>query len=273
MIDSNQVIYFLDNKKIFLTAVVTDTYFDNVPNSSLRIQVSDIDVEIEQEYLNESAGIIPLDCNGFAVTPELKSKISSFIDNSENLFRKMTVDGKENILWQLHAPSAYKILNDNLELSPNSDVFRGPFNYRGSLSASSLELSQTLTAPIGCLFGREDYQELIFSKELYKLLCNDSDLSSLFIELPLYNEDLLNIINGKFDIVKEDYFDCLNPKYLKILREKELLALLKFASYKDNLHVGLEIYNTIKALNLPLSTKKEAMTLYKALKNRRVVSG
>lgn len=261
MIDNKScpVVYMLDAEIINIVAVATDTFFEEQPATSQQMQVSDIDVEIEQVNIRQTAGFIPLDVGGFAVIQSLKHDMIE-LGCSEMQFREMTVNGQHNILWQVCAPGIYEIINDGLDAAPGSNYYRGP------IDDTPLELRETSKAPIGCFVGREDYQELVFSKYMYEGLKYKYEIAELFVGIPLYDECLLSIIAVKYDAIGSNGFDCFDSEYLDILRVKELFAVLKFASYHGKRQLGNEVYKKLKSSTLPLTDKKEVLRLYKSLK-------
>jgi len=256
----NNIVYFLNTEAIHLIAVTTDSYFEECNNTSYQIQISDLDVEISDEDLNNCLGLIPVDVGGISVTNAVKDFLIS-IGCKEDLFRTMTVNGKQDLLWQIKAPGKYEIINKELNPSKNSTVYRGP------IDDISLELKGCTESSIGCLLGREDYQELVFSKEIYEGLITEYDVSDYFIAIPLYEDSLINIINGEFDLVPNQAFDNCNSEYIELLRSSELMALLKYANKKSIFSLGHDTYKLLKGKKLSMELKKESIKLYKDLKS------
>jgi len=250
--------YLLNNDSVSVTAIATNTFLKKEYNGAPYVQIEDIDVDIIESYIEQSLGFILLDRGGMAVT---ESMLMFLVDCGvhKNLFRKMTVNGKSNILWQIISKSGYKLLNCELDAAPGSNVFLGP------LQGIDLELCSISNLPIGCILGREENQELIFSKELYYELQKKFDVSELFTILPLYDEPMVNIFNGDFTTTTTPNFDLISSRYLDCLRGKELLALLKYAHKNSIRNLGTESYNRLKKIKLPLSDKLCALKLFKKL--------
>jgi hypothetical protein len=261
MTDKNvcNVAYLLNTEAIGLIAVATDSYFEEKLGTSFQVQLSDLDVEISNEYIDHSAGLIPLDVGGIAVIETVKNLLIT-LGCKDELFRTMTVNGKRDTLWQVKAPGTYVLLNEELEPAIDSSVYRGP------IDDIPLELAEISGSPMGCLRGREDYQELVFSKEVYDGLLAECDVSDFFIGQSLYGNSLKNAVSGDFDLIPSGTFENCNAEYLDLLRSKELMALLEYASTKSIAPLGNETYKRLKVLKLPLGVKKEAMKLYKGLK-------
>mgnify|MGYP004198344475 CR=1 FL=1 len=260
MTDKNicEVAYFLNLEEIGLIANATDSFFEEKPDSSFQVQISDLDVEIPDEQIEANAGFVALDVGGIAVN-EVTKNILVTLGCHDDLFRKMTVNGKHNVLWQVNAPGTYFLLNEELDAAIDASVYRGP------LDEVPLELSEKSKSLVGCMIGREDYQEVVFSKELYVGLCTQCDVSEYFIGIPLYSSDLINVVNGNFDLVPSDTYEKCGSNYFDMLRSKELLALLRYASAKSIATIGNETYKRLKSLKLPLEVKKEALKLHKSL--------
>lgn len=250
--------YILNSDEIGLFANVTDSFFEEDPNSSFQIQVADLDVEIPEEHLESSGGFVALDTGGVAVNRKTKTTLES-LGCDDDLFRNMTVNGKPNILWQVKAPGTYSLLNKELAPAMDSLVYRGP------IDEVPLELSRNSKSLIGCIQGREDYQELVFSKGLYDGLAAQIDVSGTLTGIPLYTDDLINAISGDFDLIASGTFELCGSDYFDVLRSKELLSLLRYASAKSITTIGNEIYKRLKTLKLPLEVKKEALKLHKTL--------
>lgn len=262
MADKNvfDVAYQLSLDAMGLIAVAKDSYFREKLGTSYQDQISDLDVEIPIEHIDTSTGLIPLDVGGVAVTEVIRDLLISLGCRAQ-LFRKMNVNGKRDVLWQVKVPGSFVLLNSELEHVTDSSVYRGP------IDETPLALAEVSRLPIGCLLGREDYQEQIFSKRLYDGLVSVCDVSNFFIALPLYNRCLVDVVNGKFDLIPNGAFENCSSEFLDSLRSKELMALLNYASRNSISELGNETYSRLKASILPFEDKRTAMNLYRGIKS------
>lgn len=261
MIDKEifEIVYLLKFDEVGVIATVKDTYYQELVGTSIQVQVSDLNVDITKKNIENSSGFISLDVGGLAVTNPIKELLLSMGCN-EDMFRSMSVNNEPNILWQIIAPGQYELLNESLPRSIDSSVYRGP------LDDVMLELGGGAGAKIGCLKGREDYQELFFSKEIFEGLHYKFNIKEFFIGLPVYGGDFKNIVAGKYASISSKIFKDFNVDQLDYLRGKELMALLKFASEKSMSNLGDEVYQRLKAIKLPLEEKKKAMKLHKIIR-------
>lgn len=262
------LLHLLADEEMEIVATATDTFFETVEypccNLGFQKQVADIDVVLNVDALEDNLGLVALDINGFAVTSQLRSDL---INNGcdESCFRRMTVEGQNDVLFQLIAPPVYRFwqnyLGDENEPCKKCErtikYFENPEQH--CVVADNDE-------PIGCIYGREDFQEVILNNDICSLICEQFKQIPVYT-MPLYDYSMRIIMEGHakdFNNVDRTRFE--DSAYFDCLRLSELKAVLQFASDTSEKLIATNAYDRIKKMkNASINVKKEALLLYKKI--------
>ena len=254
------ITYFLNTDEIYMGATVTGAFFENVNGTHYEVQVSDIDIDFKMEDASWTNGLVPMNAGRVALTPALKQV---FIDSGspESYFRRMTVGGTYDLLFQLVPPGALVQVCKEAELSPHSDVYLGP------IEDIEIKVERLKEAPISCIRGREYNQDIfLLGSFLHKVSQKVEFTNWSFRLLPVYDEMLWALAKGEWDSKAIDCGRFDDEFYLGILRNDELFYVLEYAGEIRDKELGEKIFKGLKYIQLPMEDKKRALSLVRKVR-------
>jgi hypothetical protein len=250
------IAYFFRSDRADFTANVTDNFFENRAGFAHRKQIYDLNVEISPTFDFGKDFIVAIDVGGIGVSKQFMDTLIAS-GCQESTFRKMTVEGASDLLWQIRCYPAYRLLNQDLKRAPDHNVYRGP------LENIDLELYEYDKQLVGCIEGREDYQETIFSSGVYNAAVKQHKISCFFDSIPIYNDFITTCLKN-YPAVELEKMSRITDEFLNVLRGKELLMFLDFSKINRLDALCEKIYEKIKRSSLPFEFKKKAQIIHKA---------
>jgi hypothetical protein len=241
------------------TAIVTGSFFENEPGTSYQVQVADLDVGLTADISFDRAMLFPTDVGALIVNAVARDLFES-MGCSGDWFRAMTVNGRPLLLWQLCAPVSYDLVNLDIPPSCDGEFFRGP------IEDIVPELLPLQDVPVGCIKGREDYQDLFFRDDCYSRLSEELENLTIFKRVPLYSEAFLSALgrNSTMRCSDEEMVVFCSSEFLGLLSSNCLLELLASSRCVDLPECFDAVYKFIQKADILFSVKKKALMLKKS---------
>jgi hypothetical protein len=262
---NDKISYFILQRELEPIAVVTDTFFqdEKLPCCGLtkRIQVSNLDVQIDGDCLASSRGFVPLDINVLTVNQSLKQFLVE-LGLDPLLFREMTVNQNKGILFQIVAPSSYSLYSPAYEGVNCCPVCGRTVAH---LEANQYYIFPDGNEPIGCIRGREDYQELFVQNELLMKINEFIGYKLPVVPVPLYVMMFQYILEAKleeYQKIQPSYFK--DDSFISALRANDKLRILAYASEIQDVALARLVYDNIRnCVNSSFEHKKKAIQIFK----------
>lgn len=221
MTNTYESIFYLDTTRLYYIANATDSfdYLDSSQNEKLSIDFS-------EEILSDNPSIIPLDIEGICVHRTLKCLLEQYIDPNFLNLGVCEVNNQKSEYFHLKVQPSFKLLTNE------SDI-----EYIIIEDYTQLDLSRLNSLAVGCIANRENLQELFFSKDLFLAINQNTGLNKdneVFIELPLYEMNLQNIMANNFAQVDLKWVVNITDSFVSILRYKEIYSILLYLSNLEN---------------------------------------